>query len=150
MVMTRSQSAELEQRQKQDQVSQVLREQREQEQEQEEEMATLDSRVLVQEYGGVKYAAPKTFDGVSPQDYPSIASLPLFSMTAVLADAETCFERLTHYAWEGECFVASTSRLWAAGCGIISSLCMIYISIILVLWTRKAPGTYQRWHSARI
>lgn len=62
--MTRSQIAELKQRQQHDQVSQCLHEQ---EQEQEKEMADLDLRGSVQQYAGVTYAAPTTFVDVSLQ-----------------------------------------------------------------------------------
>lgn len=80
-------------------------------------MVTLDARGLIEEYVGVTYVAATTFDGLSPQDYRSILSLPWFSRTAVLADAKSGFERFVDYAWEGACFwgvdnEALGSRMW--------------------------------------
>lgn len=63
---------------------------------------TPDPREAPQTYGGMTYGSSLSFDGVPPQEFRTIASIPWFTRTAVEEDAENYFGQLELYSWDGQ------------------------------------------------
>lgn len=84
---------------------------------QQEQTWNLDPREQLQVINGVKYASLVSFDDFPSEDYRRMATLLWFSHWAVLADDESGFTVLEHYAWDGEFFWgvivdALSPRVW--------------------------------------
>lgn len=65
-------------------------------------MLDLDPHEQRQEIDGVPHAAPVTFDDILPEDFRQIETILWFSRRGLLADSESNFAVLEHYAWDGE------------------------------------------------
>lgn len=68
------------------------------------DMTELDPRGLPQTYVGVRYASPLSFDCVLPEACWANALIPWFTRAAIYEDAENDFNRLSLYAWDGQCY----------------------------------------------